>query len=124
MKKFLTCILTFLCTFNLFAQKDYYAEIQFLISSDSIIQNKEWFDYLEVVEALNDSEIESVIVVSSTSPDGSEEFNKYLADKRAQKVVSTLSNISKRALPEIETAISSYMMKKKEEIACNRKKDN
>ena len=35
----------------------------------------------------------------------------------------TLSNISKRALPEIETAISSYMMKKKEEIACG-KKDN
>lgn len=99
MKKFLTCILTFLCTFNnLFAQKDYYAEIQFLISSDSIIQNKEWFDYLEVVETLNDSEIESVIVVSSTSPDGSKEFNKYLADKRAQKVVSTLSNISKNKI--------------------------
>lgn len=30
----------------------------------------------------------------------------------------TLSNISKRALPEIETAVSSYMMKKKEELAC------
>ena len=33
----------------------------------------------------------------------------------------TLSNISKRALPEIETAVSSYMMKKKEELACGRK---
>ena len=30
----------------------------------------------------------------------------------------TLSNISKRALPEIETQVSSYMMKKKEELAC------
>ena len=29
----------------------------------------------------------------------------------------TLSNISKKALPEIETAISSYMMKKKKEFA-------
>ncbi len=29
----------------------------------------------------------------------------------------TLSNISKKALPEIETAISSYMMKKKKELA-------
>ena len=33
----------------------------------------------------------------------------------------TLSNISKRALPEIETQVSSYMMKKKEELGFNRK---
>lgn len=37
----------------------------------------------------------------------------------------TLSNISKRALPEIETAVSSYMMKKKKEFAQQiRLKDN
>ena len=35
----------------------------------------------------------------------------------------TLSNISKKALPEIETAVSSYMMKKKEELAY-RQRDN
>lgn len=35
----------------------------------------------------------------------------------------TLSNISKRALPEIETMITSYMMKEKEKIRCA-KKDN
>ena len=35
----------------------------------------------------------------------------------------TLSNISKSALPEIETAISSYMMKKKAELGF-RQKDN
>ena len=35
----------------------------------------------------------------------------------------TLSNISKKALPEIETQVSSYMMKKKEELACGLKED-
>lgn len=107
MKKFLTCILTFLCTFKLFAQTDYYAEIQFLISSDSIIQNKEWFNYLEVVDTLNDSEIESVIVIGSSSPDGNQEFNQYLAYKRAQKVVNTLSNISKDKII-IKTVSDNY----------------
>lgn len=33
----------------------------------------------------------------------------------------TLSNISKKALPEIETMVTSYMMKEKEKIRCGKK---
>jgi hypothetical protein len=72
----------------------YETEIQFVINTDSIVQDSNWFKYQEVISQIQPEDIESVTIIGSASPDGNVDFNKYLSDIRAQKIKTTLPNVA------------------------------
>lgn len=70
--------------------------IEFVINTDTIIQNENYWDYLNriIPEITKNSEsVESVLLIGSASPEGNHNKNVVLSNKRADKIYSYISNL-------------------------------
>ena len=70
--------------------------IEFVINTDTIIQNENYWDYInriipDITE--NSSDVESVLLIGSASPEGNYNKNIALSNKRADRIYSYISNL-------------------------------
>lgn len=94
MKKVKLIILFLLLSFTCFAQT-LSTTIHFVVNTDRIIEDGNYLYYVnEIIPTIenNSQNIECILFIGSASPEGNKDINIKLAEKRANKAYSYMSN--------------------------------
>lgn len=101
MKKILIILLILLSCVSLYSQENITSDristtIEFVVNTNTFIINDHYNNYInEIVPFIknNSKDIENILLIGCASPEGNKERNRYLANIRADKIYSYISDI-------------------------------
>ena len=106
------------CVISSYAQDNYSYTlsntIEFVINTDNIIQNSNYNYYInEIIPTIekNKDNIENILLIGSASPEGNYYANIKLANKRADKIYSYISNLIPRNKIIVNNNYSLFLSK-------------
>jgi len=95
MKKLIVFLLLFLAPLSVYSQT-LSGTVEFYVNTDTMIKNEDYYRYLnEIVPKIKEDvdKIDHISLIGSASPEGNKKRNIYLANIRADKIYSYISDL-------------------------------